>query len=93
MYYEPYEQKILKLARIRDKIYKLRFLILAVFLVVTGTIVGLVAAKGAFFEGVSIEVSYVYGEEITPKASAFMSKTSYEYYDGTEWSEEKPFMP
>lgn len=93
MYYEVYEQKILKLARIRDKIYKLRFLILGIFLAVVAIVVGLISFKGRFLGDIQLHDRYVYGETINPKANAFLSKVEYEYSDGGAWTAEQPILP
>ena len=92
MYYVPYEQKMLKIARIRDQIYRFRYLILAIILAIVSSIVTLLAMKGNITQEVSIQPTYVYGETITPSSKAFLSNTSYEYFD-KEWTEEKPVRP
>ncbi len=93
MYYEAYEQKMQKLARIRDKIYKLRFLILGIFLAVVALVVGAFSFKGKFFGDLQLSDRYVYGETIAPRATAFLSKVDYEYSDGDAWTTEQPILP
>lgn len=94
MYYIPYEQKILKIARIRDTIYKFRFLIIGILSLIIATVVALLSVKGSITRDVVIQPQYVYGETLTPKGGkAFMAKVHYEYSDGVGWSKEKPVMP
>ena len=92
MYYLPYEQKILKIARIRDQIYRFRFLILGILLAILSAIMALLAVKGNIVNDISLQPAYVYGERIKLNANAFLSGVEYEYFAGT-WTSEQPKRP
>ena len=95
MLYETYEQKILKLKKIRDKILKYRFLILGILFAIFAVSITLAIMKGKINQEFIPFEQYTYGEEINCSANAFISNTSYEFfgegYDG--WSTEKPVYP
>ena len=93
MYYEQYEEKIRKIAQIRDKIYKFRFLILGILAFVLAVTFTLIGCKGKITKDLQLNDSYFYGESIRPKAKSFLSKPFYEYNDGTGWKEGVPTVP
>ena len=93
MYYEEYEEKMLKLAQIRDKIYKWRFLILGVLAFILAVIFTLIGCTGSITKQLQLKAEYTYGEVIKPKSSAFLAKTSYQYNDGKGWKQGVPKFP
>lgn len=93
MYYESYEQRILKLAHIRDEIYRFRLLIIGILLSILTVIGLLMGFKGSFSEDIHIDASYVYGQTYQPRAKAFIAKAKYEYYVNGAWSKNKPLLP
>ena len=84
---------MLKLAQIRDKIYKWRFLILGVLAFILAVTFTLIGCKGSITKELRVNAEYTYGEEIKPKASAFMAKTTYQYNDGKGWKQGVPKIP
>lgn len=85
--YRPYEEKILKLARIKAKILRYKYLILACLLVIIGGISTLLYFKGDIREDVQLQAQYTYGDRIANESKAFMSKTKLAFYkDGEEVS-------
>ncbi len=94
MIYEAYEQKILRIRKMRDTLYKYKFLILGIIVLIMSCVSGFLIAMGGIVKDLSLKSGYVYGETIRLNASAFMSKVRYEFReeDG-EWSEKVPQMP
>lgn len=90
--YKEYEQKIIKLAKIRHSAFKHRFLIGGISALVVATTVTLITTKGIVSDVEKLKARYEYGENITYKSNAFMSSVKYEFAtrDGEEWSEECP---
>ena len=93
MYYEEYEEKIRKLAQIRDKIYKWRFLILGVLAAILAITFTLIGCTGIITKDLRLNATYTYGDTIKPKATAFLAKTKYEYNAGKGWKEGVPTTP
>ena len=93
MYYQPYEEKIRKIAHVRDVIHKFRFLIIGVVALITGLIITFLSVQGSILKDVTMKSSYVYGESFSPYATAFMRDVQYEYCEYDTWTDEKPVMP
>ena len=93
MYYEPYEEKIRKIAHVRDVIYKFRFFILGAVALITGLVIAFLSVQGSILKDVNMKSSYVYGESFSPSATAFMRDVEYEYCEGGTWTKKKPVMP
>lgn len=90
--YQPYEQKIRKLAAIKAKILKYKYLILAGFLLIVACISTLLCLKGTIRKDIRLKEEYTYGDTIECRAKAFLSNVTVEYYlDGERV--EKPKYP
>lgn len=92
--YDSYKNRIEKVAKFKKFVFKFKFLFIGIFVLIVGTIAGLLAAKGSISGATKLSAAEIYyGEEyeVTP-AGAFMSKTSVEYAaaGSSEWSQEKP---
>ena len=91
MMYDNYVNKIQKLAKIKNIIYKLRFVIIGVFTAIVVLIVSLLANKGkiSLFE---MPEELTYGDSLNIKSESFMSDISYQYrLEGTsEWHDGLP---
>ena len=93
MLYKSYEQKIKKLTKIIEKIYKFRFLILSIVGVILALVTTYLSIKGVFIGGITFERSTItYGEEIDFGARAIFSDVTYEFRaEGSEsWVENAP---
>ncbi len=93
--YDAYIQRIQKWARVRDKIYRWRYLIVAVLSVCLLLLSLYWIFKGSFLQPLSLEqTDLVYGEQPKASAKALFSSVRYEYKDayGT-WSEQSPKLP
>lgn len=83
--YQPYEEKILKLAAIKAKILKYKYLILACLFVLIAGISTLLYFKGTILTDLKLEKQYTYGDVIDYDASAFLSSVNIELQkDGRE---------
>lgn len=94
--YDNYKNRIEKLAKFRRILHKFRFVICGALVLIVGTSVGLMCAKGAYTTGMSLSAQNVmFNEdyEVTA-ASAFLSASSdqrIEYRgESGEWTTEKP---
>ena len=74
--YQPYEEKILKLAAIKAKILKYKYLILACLFVLIAGISTLLYFKGTILTDLKLEKQYTYGDVIDYDASAFLSSVN-----------------
>lgn len=95
--YDNYKNRIEKLAKVKQKLHKFRFLIAGALVLIVGAAVGLMCAKGAYTSGMSLSAQTVaFNEyyEVTP-AKAFLSSPSdqhieYREKSGGGWTREKP---
>ena len=93
MLYRDYESKILKLAKIKNTIYKFRFLIIAIISVIFAAVIALMATRGMVLNDLVLSrTQYEYGSPLGYSATFFMSQTGYEFcsIDGDEWEREVP---
>ncbi len=93
MQYEAYEKKIKKVASFLALILRHIVLVIAVLLLIVGSIAALLVFKGTVFS-VDCPESVAYGEEIACEGKAFLSSVSFEFFgDDGSWSETAPVMP
>lgn len=78
--YQPYEQKMQKLADIKAKILRYKYLILACLLIILAGISTLLYFKGTIREDIVLKTQYEYGENISCESKAFMAKTKIVFY-------------
>lgn len=91
MLYEQYQQKIAKVARFRNTLRRYRFLILGIFALIVAATAACLSVKGIVRDTVPCPQEIYYGEELSYRASAVMSRVSYEYREkGGEWTDERP---
>ncbi len=88
--YEQYENK---LKQIRNWFHRFRFVILAVILVILGTVL-YIKGVGVVYSELSVKKQYTYGETLEPSVSASVKKIVYRYRDAenpdSAWTEEVP---
>ena len=83
--YQAYEQKILKLAEIKAKILRYKYLILACLLVLIAGFSTLMSFKGNIQKDIQLQPQYTYGDTISCQAKAFLSTANIVFYkDGKE---------
>ena len=95
MMYDEYVKKIEKLSRIKNGIYKFRFLIIGVLVAIIATVTTLLSIKGNTSE-LLLPENITYGEAYTASCDAVMSDIiGYEYKEvnGTEWKSGLPTKP
>jgi len=89
--YERYENRIKKVAKIKNQMYRFRILIISTFSVIMATIIVLLSIKGNITSLPSIPQELIYGEEIAPTSTALFTGVSYEYRQANgDWSPEVP---
>ncbi len=84
------------LATLRDKLYKLRYIILAVLLVIITVTALYLVIKGSFTGGLVVENTEIeYGTAVSYNAKALFSDVKYQFKseNATEWSESLPIIP
>ena len=94
MLYDKYQNKILRRARILQKIYKKLPIIITVLVILIVTAIAVTIAKGTVY-GAQIPQSIEYGDFKGCKAYAFLSAVEFEYSPKGEenWNRETPFLP
>lgn len=95
MRYQQYKNRMLRVRKILDFFYRLRFVFLGIVVAVVATTITLDVTKGNITESTKFAISYKYGEEIQVSGAAFMGNVTYEFRqkvgnDYTDWTEEKP---
>ena len=96
MLYERYADKIKKIAAVRDKILKFKFLIIGVLVANFVLTVCFLATQGMMLGGIRGQTEYTYGNDVEFSATAlFALRPSMEYStdDGETWVKEAPVMP
>ena len=96
MTYEAYESRMLKIAKVLDKIRKYRVLIISVLAAVLVAISTLVGIKGMIIEDAAAPSSpFVYGDSFEFSAKALFGEASFEYTlkGEDDWSSEPPILP
>ena len=88
MRYQEYKNKMLKIRKVLDIVYRLRFVILGVTVASIAAGVTLDLTKGSITETSKFAISYKYGEQISVSGSAFMGEVTFEYREvgQTEWT-------
>ena len=82
--YQPYEQKMQRLAEIKAKILRYKYLILACLLFVLAGISTLLYFKGTIRKDIVLQPQYTYGDTISYEAKAFMADTKVVFYQNGE---------
>ena len=94
MRYQQYKNKMLRIRKVIDVFYHLRFVIAGVVTAIVAGSIALDVSKGSITETSKFEVSYVYGEEIKFSGKAFMGEVTYQFRrqgQGEEaWTDETP---
>ena len=92
MRYQNYKAKMMKIRKVLDVIYRLRFVIAGVTSAAIAAAVTLDLVKGNITSVSEFEVSYKYGEGISYSGEAFMGNVTFEFRKkGTEeWTTETP---
>ena len=100
MRYQEYKNRMLKVRRVLDVIYRLRFVIIGVTTAIIATTVTLDLTKGSITETSSFKITYKYGEKISYSGSSFMGDVDFEFRqkivlrDGNDswspWSKDEP---
>ena len=95
--YDEYKNRIEKLAKVKSKLHKFRFLICSALALVIGGSVGLMVAKGSYMSATELSATTVNFNEpfsITPAKAFLSSKSSqsiqYAAADGV-WTDEVPY--
>ena len=94
--YKTYYTKIRKAAKIKQKLYRFRFLIISLIVVFVASISGFLFTKGMIINNVQVKDNFNYGDDIIlSQPKALFSNTSYQFkqQDTEDWSEEKPTQP
>ena len=93
MLYKSYEQKIKRISKIIEKIYKFRLLILSIIGVILALVTTYLSIKGVFIEQITFaKQTITYGEQIDYGARSIFSDVSYEFRaEGSEtWVKNAP---
>lgn len=93
MRYQQYKNKMMKIRKVLDFFYHLRFVFLGIIVVIVAAAITLDVSKGSITETSKFEISYKYGEKISYSGEAFMGNVSFEFRRANtndEWSEEEP---
>lgn len=92
MRYQNYKAKMMKIRKVLDVFYHLRFVFIGVAVVTAASITTLDLTKGNITEVSKFEISYTYGDDIQYSGSAFMGNVSFEFRRKGEesWTEDKP---
>lgn len=95
MLYELYENKMKKIAKVKNGILRFKALILSVIGICMAGLVAFLSTKGMITEEVELSLNEItYGEKLEYKADAFCSSVKYEFSeDGKTWSKEEPIYP
>lgn len=90
--YDKYEKKVIKIAKVRGKIYRNRILIMTIFGLAFTSSTTLVATKGLVSDKILLNNTYTYGETLNFASSAFLAETEYEFarLESDDWS---PVLP
>lgn len=94
MRYQDYKKRLLKIRKVLDVFYHLRFVFLGVAIVTAASITTLDLTKGNITEVSEFQISYTYGEDIKYSGSAFMGDVSFEFrkFGNQDWIEDKPYL-
>lgn len=93
--YEKYEQKMKKIAHIKNTILRFKILILSAFALVIGLVVSYLSVCGMILTDLPPMTEMTYGDVISCETSALFSKVHYEYSLASveTWSDEVPKLP
>ena len=78
MFYESYEQKILKVAKVKDFFHRFRLLFISIFTLIILLTSGYLSTKGMITKEITVSQELKYGENIDCNAEALF--TDIEYY-------------
>ena len=96
MRYQDYKKKMLRIRKVIDVFYHLRFVFLGIAIVTAASITTLDLTKGNITEVSDFEISYTYGDEIKYSGSAFMGDVSFEFrkmgQTEKDWTEKEPHL-
>ncbi len=90
MLYRSYQERLAKLARAFERVWRFRLLFLAGFALLLAAAATLLGVTGTVY-GEEFASEVVYGQSLSPSASALFRTASFEYRAaGGEWTEEEP---
>ena len=94
MRYDDYKNRIAKIARVFTWIKRHAVMLSVIFGVIV-TLTGVsIALKGTVLYSQYPNEQVTYGDEISPKAFAFLSRASFEYREENgEWTDVQPKFP
>ena len=72
MRYQQYKNRMMKIRKVLDFFYHLRFVFLGLATVIVAGAITLDVSKGAITETSKFEISYRYGDDISYSGSSFM---------------------
>ena len=93
MFYEDYEQKILKYANIKNKIMRFKALIISVIALISALTIAFLSTKGMVLKEITLPENIAYGDTIECSTDALFSDVLYYEYraaGSTEWSQSIP---
>lgn len=93
MLYQSYVEKLEKWRHVFDRVWRLRFVFLATFLLILAGIGALLGIQGIVHD-VHVPESIVYGETFSPTAEAIFGDAEFEYRRAgeSEWTRETPYL-
>jgi hypothetical protein len=93
--YDEYVKQIQKAVSLRNWAFRFRFLLIGIGSLIAISAASLVGTKGLVTNAEAIGVTYLYGEPLNYRCSAFMGTVSYEFSaEGSGlWSPEQPRIP
>ena len=92
MNYDKYKNRMLKIRKVRDFLYRFRVLIISILVLILATTSTLLGITGYVYQKDKLENIYTYGEHFEPNASGIFKDVCYEYSAlGTnEWKKAPP---
>lgn len=95
MLYKTYQNKILKVAKLRDFVWKHKIVFGAILCAIIALFGVFLCNVGNFTKPLSVGEQFVYGQKVNAESDAFFAFTSYEYtQDGkNSWSKTMPTAP
>ena len=95
MLYEEYEAKMLKLAELKKKIMRYKWLYLAIIVIMIAALIIFLAVKGIVVNQLTTtKLTYQYGEQIELSGgNGLFSDNHYEYFINNKWQTKTPDSP
>lgn len=95
MLYEQYEAKMLKLAELKKKIMRFKWLYIAIIAIIIAATITFLAVKGIVINQLTTtKITYQYGEQIELSGgNGLFSDNHYEYFINNRWQTKTPDSP